>query len=261
MTPEAYPDEVGMADTTTILTLPTPSISDDDRYQPYPDLVPHRFAELLDSIRLDGFRHDAPLILDDQKRIICGHMRYKAARQLQLERLPVIVHNGLSEEAKMRLALDDNAVRRYQLGGEQRKRIARQLLSVFPSWSDRSIAADAALSPTLIGSLRREVSMPGVHVDTWIDEGPMGRPIVAKVYPSSEPTKPPHKADELPAEEPGEPIERVAREQAHGRPEADLQAMSRAFNLETYTTERNGYWRGWRDAMSHYGLGGKKGKQ
>ena len=65
------------------------------------------------SIREFGFR--VPIIIDKNGVIIAGHTRYKAAQLLQLEKVPCIVADDLSEEQVRMFRLADNKVAEYAL--------------------------------------------------------------------------------------------------------------------------------------------------
>jgi DNA modification methylase len=65
-----------------------------------------QIAELAASIRAFGFM--VPVLVDREGIIIAGHARVLAARQLGLERVPVIVVSHLSESEKRAYALADN---------------------------------------------------------------------------------------------------------------------------------------------------------
>lgn len=58
------------------------------------------------SIREFGFR--SPIIVDGNHVIIAGHTRFKAAKKLKLEKVPVIVADDLSEKEVKALRLADN---------------------------------------------------------------------------------------------------------------------------------------------------------
>jgi ParB/RepB/Spo0J family partition protein len=63
-------------------------------------------AQIAASIREFGFNN--PILVDTQSGIIAGHGRLLAARQLQLEQVPVIVLDHLSEAQKRAYILVDN---------------------------------------------------------------------------------------------------------------------------------------------------------
>ena len=58
------------------------------------------------SIREFGFRQ--PIVVDEEGVIIVGHTRWKAARQLGLEEVPVHVAEGLTPEQARAYRLADN---------------------------------------------------------------------------------------------------------------------------------------------------------
>lgn len=62
--------------------------------------------EVAKSIREFGFRQ--PIVIDENNVIIIGHTRYKAARFLGLESVPVIVERGLTEKQTKALRIADN---------------------------------------------------------------------------------------------------------------------------------------------------------
>ena len=61
------------------------------------------------SIREFGFRQ--PIVVDEDGVIICGHTRYKAARILELEQVPVHVARNLTPDQIRAYRLADNATR------------------------------------------------------------------------------------------------------------------------------------------------------
>nr|DAU43419.1 MAG TPA: ParB protein [Caudoviricetes sp.] len=58
------------------------------------------------SIREFGFRQ--PIVVDAKNIIICGHTRYRAAKRLGLETVPVLVASDLSPEKVKAYRLADN---------------------------------------------------------------------------------------------------------------------------------------------------------
>lgn len=58
------------------------------------------------SIREFGFRQ--PIVVDANNVIICGHTRYRAAKRLGLETVPVLVASDLSPEKVKAYRLADN---------------------------------------------------------------------------------------------------------------------------------------------------------
>ena len=76
---------------------------------PYPDnpRVNDRTVELLaKSIQDYGFRQ--PIVADEELVVLAGHARLKAALRLGLERVPVVIASGLTEEQARAYRLADN---------------------------------------------------------------------------------------------------------------------------------------------------------
>src|SRR5260221_3679222 len=67
-----------------------------------------QIAEIAGSIAAFGFM--TPVLVDSAGVLIAGHARLLAARQLQLERVPVIVASHLTETEKRAYALADNKI-------------------------------------------------------------------------------------------------------------------------------------------------------
>lgn len=63
-------------------------------------------AAVAESIRNFGFRQ--PIVVDHEKTIIIGHTRWKAALQLELDKVPVHIATGLSETQVQALRIADN---------------------------------------------------------------------------------------------------------------------------------------------------------
>lgn len=59
-----------------------------------------------ESIRNFGFK--VPIIIDKDNVIVCGHTRYKAAKQLNLETVPCIMADDLTDEQIKAFRLADN---------------------------------------------------------------------------------------------------------------------------------------------------------
>jgi DNA modification methylase len=67
-----------------------------------------QIAELAGSIAAFGFM--APVLVDSAGMIIAGHARVLAARQLHLDRIPVVVADHLNETEKRAYAIADNKI-------------------------------------------------------------------------------------------------------------------------------------------------------
>jgi len=85
-----------------------------DSIRPYPgnprrnDAAVKRVA---DSIKNFGFRQ--PIVVDDRGVIVVGHTRYKAARQLGLETVPVTVMSGVEQSLINQYRIADNRLNEF----------------------------------------------------------------------------------------------------------------------------------------------------
>ncbi|MBR1293693.1 ParB N-terminal domain-containing protein [Bradyrhizobium ottawaense] len=79
-------------------------------------------------------------ILADADRIICGHARWEAAKQLGLKEVPVLVMRGLSDAAKRALALADNKIPAN--AGWDRKLLAEELGELASLLPDCNLSLD-----------------------------------------------------------------------------------------------------------------------
>ena len=82
-----------------------------DQIKPYDNNPRHNEAAvsgLKEAISQFGFK--IPMIIDKSNIIVCGHTRYKAAKQLGLESVPCIVADDLTEEQIKAFRLADNKV-------------------------------------------------------------------------------------------------------------------------------------------------------
>lgn len=79
------------------------------------DLIPYErnprkneqaVAQVANSIREFGFK--VPIVVDKNNVIVAGHTRYKAAQQLQLEKVPVIIADDLTDNQVKAFRLADN---------------------------------------------------------------------------------------------------------------------------------------------------------
>jgi DNA modification methylase len=57
-----------------------------------------------------GFGWTYPILADEERRIICGHARWEAAKELGLKKVPVLLMRGLSDAEKRALAIADNKI-------------------------------------------------------------------------------------------------------------------------------------------------------
>lgn len=67
---------------------------------------PEQVAKIAASIREFGFV--SPVLIDEQNRIIAGHGRVLAAKELGLKKIPAVYVEGLSEAQRRAYILADN---------------------------------------------------------------------------------------------------------------------------------------------------------
>ena len=79
--------------------------------------------KVANSIKEFGFNQ--PIVVDKDNVIIVGHTRYLAAQQLELEKVPVIVAENLSEEQARAYRLADNKT--GELAGWDFEKLALEL--------------------------------------------------------------------------------------------------------------------------------------
>lgn len=82
-----------------------------------------QIRQIADSIAAFGFV--VPILIDDNAVIIAGHGRYAAAKLLELEQVPAIKLQGLSEAKRRALALADNRI--AESAGWDREILATEL--------------------------------------------------------------------------------------------------------------------------------------
>ncbi len=65
-------------------------------YSKNPRVIDDAVEYVKKSIEKFGFKN--PIILDKNKEIVCGHVRYEAAKQLNLINIPCIIENNLTSK-------------------------------------------------------------------------------------------------------------------------------------------------------------------
>jgi ParB-like chromosome segregation protein Spo0J len=63
------------------------------------------------SISIFGFK--VPMVIDSSNVIVCGHTRYKAARELGIEEVPCIIADDLTDDQIKAFRLADNKVAEF----------------------------------------------------------------------------------------------------------------------------------------------------
>lgn len=84
------------------------SINEIKPYEKNPRRNDKSVDKVANSIREFGFK--VPIVIDKDNVIVCGHTRYKASKLLQLEKVPCVIADDLTEEQVKALRLADNQV-------------------------------------------------------------------------------------------------------------------------------------------------------
>lgn len=77
-------------------------------YENNPRINDHAVEYVINSIKEFGFK--VPIVVDRHNVIVTGHTRLKAAKELEMEQVPVLVADDLSEEQIQAFRLADNKV-------------------------------------------------------------------------------------------------------------------------------------------------------
>ncbi|WP_247807802.1 MULTISPECIES: DNA methyltransferase [unclassified Bradyrhizobium] len=133
-----------------------------------------QITQVADSIRQFGCI--APIVADEDGRIICGHARCEAAKQLGLKVVPVQVLRGRSDAEKRALALADNKIPAN--AGWDRKLLAEELGEL------ASLLPECNLSLDITGFAPAEID--GLMTDFGdVDQDSAGAPCVIAEQPIS----------------------------------------------------------------------------
>jgi len=145
--------EIGLPDYISIAEL-----SVFERFQVAPGLSPESYVALKEDIEKRGVQ--VPIEIDEDRNILDGHHRIKACRELNIETVPAIVRNGLSEAGKRHHALQLNIARRH-LTAKQRRALIDKQLKDMPEQSDRQIAVALKVDHKTVGSRREHLEAAG----------------------------------------------------------------------------------------------------
>jgi len=175
-------------------THPEPAINvvDARGYQVMPRLTPDEYADLEQSIRMDGVL--VPIIVSSGGEIIDGHHRAEIARRLGVPCSEVVKQGDATELRTFAYSLNLN---RRHLSREQRRDLIAQSLRQDPQLADREHARRTGVSPTTVGTVRERLEDRGdvSNLDTRIDslgrQQPASKPSSAETetYPAV-PAKP-----------------------------------------------------------------------
>lgn len=86
-------------------------VADLKEYENNPRLNDNAVEAVAESIMQFGFK--VPIIIDEDNVIVAGHTRLKAARMLEMERVPCIVADDLTDEQIKAFRLADNKVSEF----------------------------------------------------------------------------------------------------------------------------------------------------
>lgn len=87
---------------------------DIDKITPY-DKNPRKNDGAVEYVKnsISQFGFKVPIVVDKNNVIVCGHTRYKAAKQLKLESVPCVMADDLTEEQITAYRLADNKVAEF----------------------------------------------------------------------------------------------------------------------------------------------------
>lgn len=82
-------------------------------YEKNPRMNDGSVGALCESIKQYGFK--VPIVVDKNNVIVCGHTRWKAAVKLEMDEVPCIVANDLSEKQIKAFRIADNKVSDFSI--------------------------------------------------------------------------------------------------------------------------------------------------
>lgn len=128
------------------------------------DMPKDEFDEMVNGIKTNGLISAIVTSADNDKLILDGWHRFRACVEAgvkpRFEPFTFVIEMA-EEQAGRRMTeaefvIECNAKRRH-LTAEQKRNVTAELLKADPSQSDRSIAAKVKVSPTTVGTVRREL--------------------------------------------------------------------------------------------------------
>jgi ParB-like chromosome segregation protein Spo0J len=129
-----------------------------------PGLDEDQYAALKESIASVGIMQ-ALVVARPEMVILDGHHRWRIAKELGLEEVPVRWEETLPAAKQFWLGLEINLARRH-LNVEQRRAVARVILLHQPFHSDRLVAKTVGLSHTTVASVRADMVATGQIVQS-----------------------------------------------------------------------------------------------
>lgn len=140
------------------------------------------WKEFVQSIRDDGIQQ--PLILSDrtdERVIVDGHQRYRAAGEVGLRSLPVIVRPFADEREEVGVMIASN-IKRRSLTRKQKAAVIEEYIKLYAERSDNWIAEDLGLHNETVTAKREELEEKGQLTETVSLQGKDG-----KIYPRKRP--------------------------------------------------------------------------
>jgi hypothetical protein len=158
-------------------------------------VLPAMTEDEYEALRESIFEHGqlVSIIATHDGEIVDGHARARACRQLGVEPRIESLPPGFEADELKSLALVVNVCRRHVTTASARRGIARAELLRDPSRSDRAIAVAIGVSPTTVGSVRKELEHAG---EVSKLDSRVGLNGVEK--PSTQPARDPQPQPELP---------------------------------------------------------------
>lgn len=139
---------------------------------------PRLGGENLEHIQLLAAAQSVPPILVHRStmRVIDGMHRLRAAKLRGDEMIYVRFFDGDDAEAFL-LSVDANIKHGMPLSRSDREAAARRILTLYPQWSDRAVAAAAGLSATTVSTIRRRLNLPGDGGNSRVGRDGKVRPV------------------------------------------------------------------------------------
>jgi ParB family chromosome partitioning protein len=152
-----------------ILKLPVEYLQS-GRYQPRHDFDPEALEQLAASIRAEGIIQ--PIVarqLDNEKHyeIIAGERRWRAAKSIGMNQVPVIVRN-FSDSSAMAVSLIEN-IQREDLNPIEEANALQRLLEEF-GMTHKQVASAVGRSRTTVSNLLRLLALDK-HVSLFLERG------------------------------------------------------------------------------------------
>ena len=127
-------------------------------YQVMPPLATEEYEELKNDIAQRGVM--VPIEYDEEGNVLDGHHRLQICAELGITEYPKVIRAGMTEDEKRTHARKLNMARR-QLNQEQRRELIREQLRETPEKSDRQMAGALNVSPTTVGTIRKQMEESG----------------------------------------------------------------------------------------------------